>query len=87
MAAQTQEELLAAHLEQHKIDNEEPLVEDNDDDEEDGDDEDDVEGQIDAGGRSKQSRSEKKKSKSYAKDWDEAHSWSQPCYCKKEQES
>ncbi|KAD3068391.1 hypothetical protein R6Q59_017596 [Mikania micrantha] len=69
MSAQTQEELLAAHLEQQKIDNEEPLVEDDDDDDDDeeDDDEDDVEGQIDASGRSKQSRSEKKSRKAMLK--------------------
>ncbi|KAJ6791457.1 nascent polypeptide-associated complex subunit alpha-like protein 1 [Iris pallida] len=72
MTAQTQEELLAAHLEQQKIDPDEPVVEDDEDDEEDEDDddkdEDDVEGQEgDASGRSKQSRSEKKSRKAMLK--------------------
>ncbi|KAL4571781.1 hypothetical protein LXL04_018546 [Taraxacum kok-saghyz] len=67
MTAQTQEELLAAHLEQQKIDDQAPLVEDEDDDDEDDDDEDDVEGQGDASGRSKQSRSEKKSRKAMLK--------------------
>ncbi|XP_073132357.1 nascent polypeptide-associated complex subunit alpha-like protein 1 [Henckelia pumila] len=65
---QSQEELLAAHLEQHKIEDEGPLIEDDDDDEEDDEgDEDDVEGQEDAGGKSKQSRSEKKSRKAMLK--------------------
>ncbi|XP_042484563.1 nascent polypeptide-associated complex subunit alpha-like protein 3 [Macadamia integrifolia] len=65
MTAQTQEELLAAHLEQQKIDPDEPVVEDDDDDEDD----DDAEGQEDgdASGRSKQSRSEKKNLKAMLK--------------------
>ncbi|MFS7943502.1 putative nascent polypeptide-associated complex NAC domain, NAC A/B domain superfamily [Helianthus anomalus] len=68
MAAPTQEELLAEHLEQQKIHNEEPLVEDDDDeDDEDDEDEDDVEGHGDASGRSKQSRSEKKSRKAMLK--------------------
>lgn len=74
MTAQTQEELLAAHLEQQKIDPDEPTVEDEeeDDDEEDDDDDkddDEVEGQHDgdASGRSKQSRSEKKSRKAMLK--------------------
>ncbi|CAL9160907.1 unnamed protein product [Musa hybrid cultivar] len=71
MTAPTQEELLAAHLEQQKIDPDEPIVEedDDDDDEEDDDDkDDDVEGQAgDAAGRSKQSRSEKKSRKAMLK--------------------
>ncbi|KAI3804140.1 hypothetical protein L1987_32312 [Smallanthus sonchifolius] len=70
MTAQTQEELLAAHLDQQEIDHEEPLVEDDDedDDEEDDDkDEDDMEGHGDASGRSKQSRSEKKSRKAMLK--------------------
>ncbi|KAL3533410.1 hypothetical protein ACH5RR_006931 [Cinchona calisaya] len=70
MTAQTQEEILAAHLEQQKIDPEEPVVEDDDDEDEDDDeddkDEDDVEGQ-DGSGRSKQSRSEKKSRKAMLK--------------------
>ncbi|XP_020219494.1 nascent polypeptide-associated complex subunit alpha-like protein 1 [Cajanus cajan] len=69
---QTQEELLAAHLEQQKIHDDEPLVEDDDDDDEedDDDDEDDdnAEGQEgDASGRSKQTRSEKKSRKAMLK--------------------
>ncbi|KAL8460089.1 hypothetical protein ACS0TY_031068 [Phlomoides rotata] len=65
---QSQEELLAAHLEQQKIDNDEPLVEDEDDDDDDEDDEeDDAEGQEDGTGRSKQSRSEKKSRKAMLK--------------------
>ncbi|KAK2970297.1 hypothetical protein RJ640_012649 [Escallonia rubra] len=71
MTAQTQEELLAAHLEQQKIDTEEPVVEDDDDDsdddEDDDKDEDDAEGHGDASGRSKQSRSEKKSRKAMLK--------------------
>ncbi|KAL9261769.1 Nascent polypeptide-associated complex subunit alpha-like protein [Drosera capensis] len=73
MTAQTQEELLAAHLEQQKIDLDEPLIEDEDDDDEDDDedddkDDDDAEGQDgDSSGRSKQSRSEKKSRKAMLK--------------------
>ncbi|CAA7398580.1 unnamed protein product [Spirodela intermedia] len=72
MTAQTQEELLAAHLEQQKIDPDEPIVEDEEDDDEDDEDddkdEDDVEGLGgDANGRSKQSRSEKKSRKAMLK--------------------
>ncbi|XP_058105793.1 nascent polypeptide-associated complex subunit alpha-like protein 1 [Magnolia sinica] len=71
MTAQTQEELLAAHLEQTKIDPDEPVVEDEDDDDDDDDDDDkdDEEGQQDgdANGRSKQSRSEKKSRKAMLK--------------------
>ncbi|XP_076958237.1 nascent polypeptide-associated complex subunit alpha-like protein 1 [Bidens hawaiensis] len=72
MNAQTQEELLAAHLDQQKIHDDEPLVEDEDDDEDDEDDDkdddDDVEaGHGDASGRSKQSRSEKKSRKAMLK--------------------
>ncbi|XP_027071438.1 nascent polypeptide-associated complex subunit alpha-like protein 1 [Coffea eugenioides] len=71
MTAQSQEELLAAHLEQQNIDPEEPVIEDDDeeDDEDDDDDkdEDDVEGQGDGSGRSKQSRSEKKSRKAVLK--------------------
>ncbi|KAI4384600.1 hypothetical protein MLD38_002728 [Melastoma candidum] len=65
---QSQEELLAA-LGQHKIDNDDPLVEDEEDDEEDDDnDEDEVDGQPgDGSGRSKQSRSEKKSRKAMLK--------------------
>ncbi|XP_057770460.1 nascent polypeptide-associated complex subunit alpha-like protein [Salvia miltiorrhiza] len=65
---QSQEELLAHHLEQQKIDNDEPIIEDEDDDDDDDEeDEDDVEGQEDASGRSKQSRSEKKSRKAMLK--------------------
>ncbi|XP_011070062.1 nascent polypeptide-associated complex subunit alpha-like protein [Sesamum indicum] len=65
---QSQEELLAAHLEQQKIDHDEPVIEDEDDDDEDDEgDEDDAEGQEDASGRSKQSRSEKKSRKAMLK--------------------
>ncbi|XP_061369935.1 nascent polypeptide-associated complex subunit alpha-like protein 1 isoform X1 [Gastrolobium bilobum] len=74
MTAQTQEELLAAHLEQQKIHHDEPVVEDDDDEEEeeddddDDDDEDDAEGQEgDVSGRSKQTRSEKKSRKAMLK--------------------
>ncbi|KAG8367787.1 hypothetical protein BUALT_Bualt16G0109100 [Buddleja alternifolia] len=63
---QSQEELLAQHLEQQKIENEEPLIEDEDDEDDEGD-EDDAEGQEDASGRSKQSRSEKKSRKAMLK--------------------
>ncbi|KAE9612496.1 hypothetical protein Lal_00033339 [Lupinus albus] len=67
---QTQEELLAAHLQQQKILSDEPLVEDEDDDEDDDDDDtedENVDGQGDASGRSKQSRSEKKSRKAMLK--------------------
>ncbi|KAK9284205.1 hypothetical protein L1049_009102 [Liquidambar formosana] len=73
MTAQTQEELIAAHLEQQKIDPDEPVVEDEDDDDDDDDEEDDkdeedAEGQEgDTSGRSKQSRSEKKSRKAMLK--------------------
>ncbi|XP_042394492.1 nascent polypeptide-associated complex subunit alpha-like protein 1 [Zingiber officinale] len=71
MTAQTQEELLAAHFEQQKIDNDEPIVEDDEEDDDDDDDDDDDkedEGQEgDASGRSKQSRSEKKSRKAMLK--------------------
>ncbi|KAK2652178.1 hypothetical protein Ddye_012034 [Dipteronia dyeriana] len=71
MTAQSQEELLAAHLEQEKLNPDEPVVEDedDDDDEEDDDDKDDedFEGKGDASGRSKQSRSEKKSRKAMLK--------------------
>ncbi|XP_042066663.1 nascent polypeptide-associated complex subunit alpha-like protein 1 [Salvia splendens] len=69
MTQQSQEELLAHHLEQQKIDNDEPIIEDegDDDDDDDEEDDDDVEGQIDASGRSKQSRSEKKSRKAMLK--------------------
>ncbi|XP_073045920.1 nascent polypeptide-associated complex subunit alpha-like protein 1 [Primulina eburnea] len=64
---QSQEELLATHLEQQKIDHDEPLIEDDDDDDDEEGDEDDGEGQDDASGRSKQSRSEKKSRKAMLK--------------------
>ncbi|CAI9099406.1 OLC1v1036224C2 [Oldenlandia corymbosa var. corymbosa] len=72
MTAQSQEELLAAHLEQQKLDPEEPVVEDDDDEDDDDDDDDDkddddLEGQADGSGRSKQSRSEKKSRKAMLK--------------------
>ncbi|XP_009592253.1 nascent polypeptide-associated complex subunit alpha-like protein isoform X1 [Nicotiana tabacum] len=72
MTAQSQEEILAAHLEQQKIESEEPIIEDeadDDDDEDDDDDkdEDDAEEDGDASGRSKQSRSEKKSRKAMIK--------------------
>ncbi|KAJ0090175.1 hypothetical protein Patl1_14197 [Pistacia atlantica] len=73
MTAQTQEELLAAHLEQEKLNPDEPVLEDDDDeddDEEDDDDdkdEEDAEGKGDGSGRSKQSRSEKKSRKAMLK--------------------
>ncbi|CAA0812875.1 Nascent polypeptide-associated complex subunit alpha-like protein 1 [Striga hermonthica] len=65
---QSQEELLAAHLDQHKIDHDEPVIEEDDDDEDDDDvDEDDAEGQEDGSGKTKQSRSEKKSRKAMLK--------------------
>ncbi|KAK7290741.1 hypothetical protein RIF29_05375 [Crotalaria pallida] len=70
MTAQTQEELLADHLEQQKIHHDEPVVEDDDDEDDDDDDEedDDDEGQDgDASGKSKQTRSEKKSRKAMLK--------------------
>ncbi|XP_057550286.1 nascent polypeptide-associated complex subunit alpha-like protein 1 [Amaranthus tricolor] len=72
MTAQTQEELLAAQLEQQKINHDEPVVEDDvDDEDEDDDDKDDdeVEGAHDgdASGRSNQTRSEKKSRKAMLK--------------------
>ncbi|GLT76415.1 hypothetical protein SLA2020_480750 [Shorea laevis] len=73
MTAQTQEEILAALLEQQKIDPEQPVVEDEDDDDEededDDKDEDEAEGHADGegSGRSKQSRSEKKSRKAMLK--------------------
>uniref|UniRef100_A0A0D9VA27 NAC-A/B domain-containing protein n=1 Tax=Leersia perrieri TaxID=77586 RepID=A0A0D9VA27_9ORYZ len=72
-AAETQEELLRKHLEEQKIEGDEPTIEDDDDDEEDDDDDeddkdDDAEGAGgDASGRSKQSRSEKKSRKAMQK--------------------
>ncbi|KAJ6912473.1 nascent polypeptide-associated complex subunit alpha-like protein 1 [Populus alba x Populus x berolinensis] len=70
--AQSQEELLAAHLEQQELKHGEPTVEEEDDeDESDEDDEDyddkDDEGKGDVGGRGKQSRSEKKSRKAMLK--------------------
>ncbi|KAI0531331.1 hypothetical protein KFK09_000884 [Dendrobium nobile] len=71
MSAQTQEELLAALLEQQKINPDEPVVEDDDDEDDEDEDEkddDDIEGQAgDASVRSKQSRSEKKSRKAMLK--------------------
>ncbi|KAK0591956.1 hypothetical protein LWI29_010747 [Acer saccharum] len=73
MTAQTQEELLAALLEEQKIDPDKPVVEDDEDDEDEDDDDDkdddDVEGLQDGeiGSRSKQSRSEKKSRKAMLK--------------------
>ncbi|KAJ6747672.1 putative proteinSCENT POLYPEPTIDE ASSOCIATED COMPLEX ALPHA SUBUNIT-RELATED [Salix koriyanagi] len=69
--AQSQEELLAAHLEQ-QLKHDEPTVEDEDDeDEDDEDDEDyddkDDDGKGDVSGRGKQSRSEKKSRKAMLK--------------------
>uniref|UniRef100_A0A1J3HUH5 Nascent polypeptide-associated complex subunit alpha-like protein 1 n=1 Tax=Noccaea caerulescens TaxID=107243 RepID=A0A1J3HUH5_NOCCA len=64
-----EKEILAAKLEEQKIDLDKPEVEDDDDiDEDDSDDDDDAEGQDgEAGGRSKQSRSEKKSRKAMLK--------------------
>ncbi|KAJ8534129.1 hypothetical protein K7X08_007453 [Anisodus acutangulus] len=71
MTAQSQEELLAAHLEQQKIEYEEPIIEDEEDDDDDDDDDekddDDAEELGDGSGRSKQSRSEKKSRKAMLK--------------------
>ncbi|KAK4346113.1 hypothetical protein RND71_036289 [Anisodus tanguticus] len=69
MTAQSQEEILAAHLEQQKIESEELIIEDEDDDDEDDDDEDDKDEDDAEGGsgRSKQSRSEKKSRKAMIK--------------------
>ncbi|XP_057437875.1 nascent polypeptide-associated complex subunit alpha-like protein [Lotus japonicus] len=71
MTAETQEELLAKHLEQQKIHHDEPIVEDDEDEDDDDedDDEDDIgEGQEgDGSGRSKQTRSEKKSRKAMLK--------------------
>ncbi|KAJ0044006.1 hypothetical protein Pint_18421 [Pistacia integerrima] len=73
MTALSQEELLAAHLEQEKLNPDEPVVEDEDDDDDDEEDEDDdkdeedAEGKGDGSGRSKQSRSEKKSRKAMLK--------------------
>ncbi|KAJ0249416.1 Nascent polypeptide-associated complex subunit alpha-like protein 1 [Hirschfeldia incana] len=64
-----EKEILAAKLEEQKIDLDKPEVEDDDDnDEDDSDDDDDAEGQEgEAGGKSKQSRSEKKSRKAMLK--------------------
>ncbi|KAE8689556.1 Nascent polypeptide-associated complex subunit alpha-like protein 3 [Hibiscus syriacus] len=75
MTAQTDkeiEEILAAQLDQQKIDSEQPTVEDDDEEDDDEDeDEDDAEGhhdgEGDGAGRSKQSRSEKKSRKAMLK--------------------
>ncbi|KAK4748914.1 hypothetical protein SAY87_015500 [Trapa incisa] len=68
MTSQSQEELLAAHLEHQKIDNDEPVIEDEEDEEDDDEDEDEAEGAHgESGGRSKQSRSEKKSRKAMLK--------------------
>ncbi|CAN4125649.1 unnamed protein product [Withania somnifera] len=69
MTAQSQEEILAAQLEQQKIQSEEPIIEDDDDDDDDEDDEDDKDEDDAEGGsgRSKQSRSEKKSRKAMVK--------------------
>ncbi|KAH7835672.1 hypothetical protein Vadar_028598 [Vaccinium darrowii] len=73
MTAQTQEELLAALMDQQKINPDEPVVEDDEDDEDDDDDDDkdddEAEGEQggDGSGRSKQSRSEKKSRKAMLK--------------------
>ncbi|XP_038883549.1 nascent polypeptide-associated complex subunit alpha-like protein 1 [Benincasa hispida] len=70
MTAQTQEELLAAQLEEQKINSDEPIIEDEDDDDDDDDDDkddEDAEGHGEASGRSKQSRSEKKSRKAMLK--------------------
>ncbi|CAO2833102.1 unnamed protein product [Amaranthus hypochondriacus] len=71
MTTQTQEELVAAQLEQQKITDDEPVVEDDndvEDDDTDDDNDDDIEGADgDASGRSKQSRSEKKSRKAMLK--------------------
>jgi nascent polypeptide-associated complex subunit alpha len=72
MTAPTQEELLAQQIEQQKIDNEAPLIEDDEDDEEEDEDDDkeenDEDGELgDGNGRSKQSRSEKKSRKAMLK--------------------
>uniref|UniRef100_A0A453GKG7 NAC-A/B domain-containing protein n=1 Tax=Aegilops tauschii subsp. strangulata TaxID=200361 RepID=A0A453GKG7_AEGTS len=71
-AAELQAELLRAQLEEHDIEGDEPIVEDDDDDDEDDDededekDDDGVAG-VDASGRSRQSRSEKKSRKAMEK--------------------
>ncbi|KAJ4730771.1 Nascent polypeptide-associated complex subunit alpha-like protein [Rhynchospora pubera] len=72
MTIPTQEDLLAEQIEQQKIDNDAPVVEDDMDDEEEDEDDDkeenDVDGELDDGKeRSKQSRSEKKSRKAMLK--------------------
>uniref|UniRef100_A0A0D6QTM5 NAC-A/B domain-containing protein n=1 Tax=Araucaria cunninghamii TaxID=56994 RepID=A0A0D6QTM5_ARACU len=72
MTAPTQEELLAAHLEQQKIESDEPIIEDDDEDDEDDEDDkddDDAQGEEggDATGKLKQSKSEKKSRKAMLK--------------------
>ncbi|KAG2315560.1 hypothetical protein Bca4012_066380 [Brassica carinata] len=64
-----EKEILAAKLEEQKIDLDKPEVEDDDDnDEDDSEDDDDAEGQDgESGGKSKQSRSEKKSRKAMLK--------------------
>lgn len=65
MTAELKEEILAAKLEEQKIDLDTPEVEDDNDED---DDDDEVEGHDgEAGGRSKQSRSEKKSRKAMLK--------------------
>ncbi|CAH9100846.1 unnamed protein product [Cuscuta europaea] len=68
MTAQSEAELLAA-LEQHKIEGDEPTIEDDDEDDDDEDDEekDDDEEHGDGSSRMKQSRSEKKSRKAMIK--------------------
>ncbi|XP_018510774.1 nascent polypeptide-associated complex subunit alpha-like protein 3 isoform X1 [Brassica rapa] len=70
MTAELKEEILAAKLEEQKIDLDTPeVVDDNDEDDDDSEDDDEVEAGHDgeAGGRSKQSRSEKKSRKAMLK--------------------
>ncbi|XP_009121721.1 nascent polypeptide-associated complex subunit alpha-like protein 3 isoform X2 [Brassica rapa] len=69
MTAELKEEILAAKLEEQKIDLDTPeVVDDNDEDDDDSEDDDEVEGHDgEAGGRSKQSRSEKKSRKAMLK--------------------
>lgn len=67
MTAQTQEELLAAQLEEQKNDLEKLVVEDDDEEDDDGNEDEDDEGLGDPSGKSKQSRSEKKSRKAMLK--------------------
>ncbi|KAJ0243456.1 Nascent polypeptide-associated complex subunit alpha-like protein 3 [Hirschfeldia incana] len=71
MTAELKEEILAAKLEEQKIDIDTPKVENDDEnDDDDSEDDDEAEGHDDdgeAGGRSKQSRSEKKSRKAMLK--------------------